>query len=176
MVIAQSLDPVSSIIARDLAMIHYYRRDYDAALEQCDHTIELNPHFAPAYWSLGIIQEQLGDLDESAAAFQRAVLLSPRTPRLIGALGRALALAGREDEALVARAALEERAADRYVSPLDFAWIELGLRNVESALQWLARAFDERAFDLIAAHVDPRFDGIRAEERFAALTVRLGLR
>lgn len=176
MIIAQSLDPVSSIIARDVAMIHYYRRDYDAALEQCDHTIELNPHFAPAYWSLGIIQEQLGDLDESAAALKRAVLLSPRTPRLIGALGRALALAGREDEAIGARATLEQQAADRYVSPLDFAWIELGLGNVDAALQWLTRAFDERAFDLIATHVDPRFDGIRAHQQFAALTVRLGLR
>ena len=46
---AQSLDPVSSIIARDLAVVHFYRRDFEAALEQCDHTIELNPHFSPAY-------------------------------------------------------------------------------------------------------------------------------
>jgi serine/threonine-protein kinase len=31
---AHSLDPVSSIISRDLAVIHLYRRDLDAALEQ----------------------------------------------------------------------------------------------------------------------------------------------
>jgi serine/threonine-protein kinase len=175
MIIAQSLDPVSSIIARDLAMVHYYRRDFEAALDQCDHTIELNPHFAPAYWSLGIVQEQLGDLDESAAAFQRAVLLSPRTPRLIGALGRALALAGRTDEAVDARSALQQRAADRYVSPLDFAWIELGLGDVDAALGCLERAFDERAFDLINAHADPRFDVVRSDHRFVALAARLGL-
>ena len=72
MQLAQSLDPVSAIIARDLAMVHYYRRDFEAALDQCDHTIELNPHFAPAYWTLGLIQEQRKDFDESAAAFQRA--------------------------------------------------------------------------------------------------------
>ena len=45
MLLAQSLDPVSSIIARDVAVTQYYRRDFDAALEQCDHTIELNPAF-----------------------------------------------------------------------------------------------------------------------------------
>ena len=56
--LAQSLDPVSSIVARDVAMIHYYRGDFETALEQCDHTIELNPHFAPAYWLLGLIQAQ----------------------------------------------------------------------------------------------------------------------
>jgi serine/threonine-protein kinase len=55
MLLAQSLDPVSPIIARDVAVTHYYKRDFDAALEQCDHTIELNPHFAPAYLTLGII-------------------------------------------------------------------------------------------------------------------------
>jgi tetratricopeptide (TPR) repeat protein len=175
MTLAQSLDPVSSIIARDLAMVHCYRRDYDAALEQCDHTIELNPYFAPGYWSLGIVQEQRGDLDESAAAFQRAVQLSPRTPRLIAALGRAQALAGRSDDAIGARRSLEALAAERYVSPLEFAWIELGLGELDGALAWLARAFDERAFDLIAAHVDPRFDQLRGEERFAGLTSKLGL-
>ena len=93
--VAQSLDPVSSIVARDLAVIHFYRRDFETALEQCDHTIELNPHFAPAYWMLGVIQEQRRDFDESAAAFQRAVHLSPQTPRMHGALGRTFALSGR---------------------------------------------------------------------------------
>lgn len=67
--LAQALDRISPIIARDLARIHYYRQDYEAALEQCDHAIELNPHFTPSYWMLGLVQEQRGDFDESAAAF-----------------------------------------------------------------------------------------------------------
>src|SRR5687767_1575743 len=91
--IAQSLDPVSSIVARDVAMIHFYRRDYEAALEQCDHAIELNPHFSPAYWALGVIQEQRKDLDEAVAAFQRAIDLSPHSPRMLAGLARATALA-----------------------------------------------------------------------------------
>src|SRR5262249_45246618 len=66
--IAQSLDPVSSIIARDVSVAQYYRRNFSAALEQCDHTIELNPHFAPAYLTLSLVQEQLGDLEEALAA------------------------------------------------------------------------------------------------------------
>src|SRR5262249_10327079 len=70
--LAQAIDPISSIIARDLARIDYYKQDYDAALEQCDHAIQLNPHFPPAYWILGLVQEQRGEFDESAAAFNRA--------------------------------------------------------------------------------------------------------
>ena len=133
------LDPVSSIVARDLAVIHFYRRDFETALEQCDHTIELNPHFAPAYWMLGVIQEQRREFDESAAAFQRAVHLSPQTPRMHGALGRTFALSGRRKLALEVLRKLEAYAKERYVSPLEFAWIQFALGDVDLGFRWLTR-------------------------------------
>ena len=110
LLLAQALDPVSSIISRNIAVLHYYLRDYENAMEQCDRTIEQNPHFAPAYWTLGLVQEQRGDFDESIAAFQRAIDLSPPNPRILGALGRTFARAGRKDEALRILRELEELA------------------------------------------------------------------
>jgi TolB-like protein/Flp pilus assembly protein TadD len=173
--IAQSIDPVSSIVARDLAIIHFYRRDFDMALEQCDHTIELNPHFAPAYWMLGVIQEQLKDFDESAAAFQRAVHLSPQTPRMHGALGRTFALSGRAKQALDVLQKLEAYAKERYVSPLEFAWIQFALGDLDLGFRWLAKASDDRAFDLISIKVDPRFDSLREDRRFVAIATHIGV-
>jgi serine/threonine-protein kinase len=172
--IAQSLDPVSSIVARDLAVIHFYRRDFDTALEQCDHTIELNPHFAPAYWMLGVIQEQRRDFDESAAAFQRAVHLSPQTPRMHGALGRTFALSGRRKLALDVLRKLKAYAKERYVSPLEFAWIHFALGDVDLGFKWLQKAAADRSFDLISLKVDPRFDPLRADRRFRPLLKQLG--
>ena len=81
MKVAQALDPVSPIIARDMAKVYYYAGDYEAALEQCDLTIELDPHFAPAYSLLGFVQERRGEFDESSAAFEHASLLSPQARR-----------------------------------------------------------------------------------------------
>jgi tetratricopeptide (TPR) repeat protein len=173
--LAQSLDPVSSIVARDVAMIHYYRRDFETALDQCDHTIELNPHFAPAYWLLGLIQAQRRDFDESLAAFQRAVHLSPQTPRMHGALGRTLALSGRRKRALEVLRKLESYASERYVSPLEFAWIQFALGDLDLGFRWLAKACDDRSFDLISMKVDPRFDPLRDDERFAPILKQLGL-
>ena len=72
--------PDSSIIARDLATVYYYARDFNGALERCREAIELDPHFTPAYWTLGIVQEQMDDLDEAAATFERAIQLSPQSP------------------------------------------------------------------------------------------------
>jgi serine/threonine-protein kinase len=172
---AQSLNPVSSIVARDVAVIHYYRRDFEAALEHCDHTIELNPHFGPAYWMLGVIQEQRRDFDESAAAFQRAAHLLPGTPRMYGALGRTFALAGRRKQAHVMLKKLEAVARRRHVSPLEVAWIKLALGNETVGFRWLTKACADRSFELIALKVDPRFDPYRNDPRFAALVTELGL-
>ncbi len=173
--IAQSIDPVSSIVARDLAVVHFYRRDFEMALEQCDHTIELNPHFAPAYWMLGVIQEQRKDFDESAAAFQRAVHLSPQTPRMHGGLGRTFALSGRRKQALEVLQKLAAYAKGRYVSPLEFAWIQFALGDLDLGFKWLVKASDDRAFDLISIKVDPRFDELREDRRFAAIASHIGV-
>jgi serine/threonine-protein kinase len=171
--IAQSLDPVSSIIARDVAVAQYYRRNFGAALEQCDHTIELNPHFAPAYLTLSLVQEQLGDLEEALAALERAVSLSPLSPRMHGALGRIHALAGRRDEATGELRQLEALARDRYVSPFEFASIYAALGQSDIAFEWLRKAREERVFELIAVRVDPRFDPLREDPRFDSIVKQM---
>src|SRR6202030_1396878 len=151
---------------RDLTMILLYRRDLEGALEQCDHTIDLNPHFSPAYWTLGLVQEQLGDFDESIAAFQRAIQLSPQAPRLQAALGRAFALRNMRKEALGVLDDLRVLAAKRYVSPFDIALVHLALGEQDTGFEWLSKALQDRWFEMMFMKVDPRFDPFRSDSRF----------
>ena len=175
LLVAQSLDPVSSIVACDVAVIHFYKREFDAALDQCDHTIELNSHFWRAYLTLGFIQEQRKDFDESAAAFQRAIHLSPHTPRLQSALARTYALSGKQKLALGILRKLEALAKSRYVSPFEFAAIRFALGQTDLGFAWLTKAVQDRAFDLIHIKVDPRFDPLRDDRRFVAVERQLGV-
>jgi serine/threonine-protein kinase len=175
MQIAQSLDPISSIVARDLALIYVYRRDYEAALDQCDHTIELNPHFSPAYWALGLIQEQRKDMEEAIAACQRALDLSPHSPRMHAALGRALALSGKTSLAAASLRNLESMARTRYVSPFEFAVVRLALGQTDEAFRWLAAACEHRAFDLLTLKVDPRFETFQDDPRLQRVIQEVGL-
>jgi serine/threonine-protein kinase len=175
MLLAQALDPISSIIARDLARIHYYNKDFEAALEQCDHTIELNPYFSPAYWILGLVQEQSGDFDESAAAFQRAIQLSPQSPLMQAALGRTFALSGKTKEAFRILEDLQGLAGKRYVSPFEISLLHFALGQIEQGFQWLARAFQDRCFELIYISVDPRLDSFKGNPTFHELFSQLGL-
>ncbi len=173
--LAQSLDPVSSIVARDLAIVHAYRRDYEAALEQCDHAIELNPYFSPAYWALGFIQEQRKDFDEAIAAFQRAIHLSPQTPRMHAGLSRALALAGRREPALTAFGKIDALARKRYVCPFEVASVRFALGQTEQGFRSLAKACRDRAFGVIAIRVDPRFESLLGDNRFDTILREIAL-
>jgi len=173
--LAQGLDPISSIIARDLARVYYYRQEYDAALDQIDHTIELNPHFSPAYLVLGLVQEQRGDFDESVAAFQRAIQLSPHSPLMQAALGRTLALAGKKRESHRILGELLELAGKRYVSPFELASLYFALEQSEEGFQWLTKAFQDRCFELIVVRVDPRWEFLKGNARFDKLFAQLGL-
>jgi serine/threonine-protein kinase len=173
--LARALDPVSSIISRDTALIYYYKRDFEQALEQCDHTIEQNPHFSAAYWTLGLVQEQRGDFDEAIAAFQRAIELSPPSPRILGALGRTLAKAHKKDEALGIIDQLNNLAKKRYISPFELALIYFALNRLDEGFASLAKAFEDRSFELISIKIDPRFDSVRKDPRFLALFQQLGL-
>ena len=173
--LAQALDPISSIIARDVARIHYYKQDYDAALEQCDHAIELNPHFSPAYWILGLVQEQRADFDEAAAAFHRGLRLSPQSPVMQAALGRTFARSGKKTEALTILKKLQQLAECRYVSPFEMASLDFALGRDDEGFQMLSKAFQDRCFELICLKVDPRWQALRGNPRFHRLFEQLAL-
>ena len=174
--IAQSLDPVSSIIAREVASIHYYRRDFDAALAYCDQAIELNPHFPHSYFILSLVQEALGDTEEALAALLRGAQLAPKSPRMIASLGRAQALAGRRQIALKHLEDLNELARMRFVSSWERAILYLGLRDYDRCFVELQDALADRFFDLTLLGVDPRFDAIRDDPRFSALVASAQVR
>ncbi len=173
--LAATVDPVSSIVSRDVAMTYYYRREFETALDRCDHTIEQNPHFVAAYWALGLIQEQRGDLEEAIAAFRRAVQLAPQNPRMRGGLARVLAVSKRRDEAERILAELHELAGKRYVSPFELATIHFAFGEIDEGYRWLTKAFEDRCFELIVAKVDPRFDPLRNHSRFKELSAQLGV-
>jgi tetratricopeptide (TPR) repeat protein len=174
--LAQALDPVSSIIAREVASIHYYRRDFEAALAHCDQAIELNPHFPHAYFILSLVQESLGDSEEALSALLRASQLAPKSPRMIAALGRAQALAGRHDDAVQSLAELDELARTRFVSEWERAMIFLAMKDIDRCVEQLFLAHRDRFFDLTLLGVDPRFDSLRNDRRFKALLQQAGLR
>jgi hypothetical protein len=67
-------------------------------------------------------------------------------------------------------------AATRYLSAYHVAAIHLALGEPDSAFEWLDRAYEDRALHMVTLNVDPAFDNLRGDARFAKLQQRLGWR
>jgi tetratricopeptide (TPR) repeat protein len=70
---------------------------------------------------------------------------------------------------------LEELARERYISPLDFARFHALLGERDKALQKLDMAISERSPMVVLLKVDPAWDRIRDDLRFAAVVRRVGI-
>ncbi len=172
---AEELDPVSVSIKRDIAVILYYARRNEHAVQQCRRTIGLEPEFFSSYWALGLALESLSEYSEAIAAFEQGLKLAPGNSRLLGALGHAYARWGRTSEAQKTLKQMGELSASTYVSPFHFALVHLGLDERDEMFVRLEQAYRVRSYELVSLRVDPRFDSVRSDFRFSKLLARLGL-
>ena len=88
-------------------------------------------------------------------------------------LGYAYALWGKRREAQAVIEELKERSKRRYISPTIIAFIYAGLGEKNEAFAWLEKAYAGRDFILVLHRVDPSFDPLRPDPRFADLVRRV---
>jgi TolB-like protein/tetratricopeptide (TPR) repeat protein len=124
-------------------------------------------------WRRRLPRSEIWDLVEAMTLVgaQRCASSPPASP--IGPL--ALACAGR---AAAARALADTMVAqvergEYYFPPGWLALTFAGMGDRESALRWFARAVEARTYILVFARVDPMWDPLRGDPRFAALLERI---
>jgi serine/threonine-protein kinase len=172
---AQELDPLSLIINTDIGLQLHFARRYDEAIEQGQKALEMDSNFAAGHRPLGMAYEQKGMYAEAIAEFQKALDVSRGNPFALGALGHAYAVSGNREKARQVLSDLLALSKRRYVPPFSTAVIYTGLGDKERALEWLEKAFDDRSLEMIFLKVDPRFDRLHSDPRFANLLRRMGL-
>lgn len=123
---------------------------------------------------LGQTYEQKRMYPEAIAAFQAAVRLS-KDDAAIGHRGNALAIAGRNEDALRVLGDLQRISKERHVSPYSFALLYVGLGDKDRAFEWLERAYAERSPKLVYLKVEPTLDPLRSDARFDTLMMKMGL-
>jgi tetratricopeptide (TPR) repeat protein len=73
-------------------------------------------------------------------------------------LAYAYALAGKKDEAQKILDELKEASQQRYVSPISFALIYMGLGDKDQAFEWLNKTCEENPYRIAFIRTNPRFD------------------
>lgn len=173
---ALDLDPLSLPINTNAGWLLHLARRYDEAIEQYQKTIELDESFGLAHRRLGQTYEQTQMYNEAVIEFQKALKLSGEDSELLSARGHFHAAIGERDKADEVIALLEERAKTSYVPAYLVARVYLGFGDNDRVFEWLDKARDERYGYLAYLNIDPVFDSIRSDARFAELVRRVGLK
>jgi tetratricopeptide (TPR) repeat protein len=85
------------------------------------------------------------------------------------AVGAAYAALGNPSEARKVLNRLIRRSKDRYVPAYGIALIYVGLGETDHVFEWLQRAYDERSTSMAYLKVDPAWNDLRSDPRFAAI-------
>jgi len=172
--LALKLDPLSSQISNGLSFAFLQLGEYDRAIEETQGTLDLDTNYHLAYYLLGWVHEQKGEIAEAVAAFETLVALDD-SPVFLAALGYAYAVSGGHDKARDVLDQLQKQSEERYVSQYSRAVVHAGLGNKDRAFECLELAYQERSDMMAWLKVGPEWKSLRGDPRFADLQRRVGL-
>jgi TolB-like protein len=164
---AVELDPLSSLNNFALADEYFLAREYNHAIEQANKTLEIDPSNPQSLTVLGHTYEQLGN-------YEMAMEPWLKIERLRGHEARANELMGifkkQGYTGYLRKIAKDGHAeGDYYRSASSYAM----LGEKDAAFDALEKAFAQRV--VVDMNIDPSFDKLRSDPRFADLLRRIGL-
>ncbi len=175
--LALELDPLSTTTNFELGQAYYFARDHDQAIAQYQRTLELDPSFPAAlqylplaYLNKGMHKEALAKIQETpeSAGFITAGALA-------GVPAYVLAVTGHTSQARTMLDELKLLREQHYVPAVSIALVHAGLGERDAAFAWLEKGYEERAFQMQFLNLDPRWDSLRSDARFADIVRRMGL-
>ncbi len=167
---ARALDPLSSVIARAVAIPYYFKRDYTRAFELLRQANELGPPLS-ATWEIGLYIRS-GSLNEAFAEIEKAKGIRKNDPLFIYSTGMAYAASGKQTEALQSIRELEAMSGASLSTAHWIAKIYATLNDKEMAFSWLERGLATGALGVFYKD-EPVWDPIRDDPRFAALVEKM---
>jgi TolB-like protein/class 3 adenylate cyclase len=170
------LDPLSLIIGEELGWAYYHGHHYEEAVAQIKKTMELDPTFPINYMTLAQTYEQMARNQEAIAEMRKLIAI-PGGDWYESRAELGCALAGSGDRVAAEKIIqeLNQRSAREYINPYVIATIYAALRDKDRTLEWLDKAIPERSPFLVFIKVEPKFDFLHSDPRFADFIRRIGL-
>ncbi len=198
---AIALEPGDSEIIRLAASSAALLGRFDEALPLNRRAVDLDPLNANSWESLGETEFFIGQLDQAAADFKKALELNPAVGAAHMVLSQMYVMQGRPQDALPEIELVRSDFIRAFLYPIayyalgrkkdsDAALSELvtkyhagaafqigqvyAFRNQsDEAFEWLDRAYAQRDSGLIGTKVDPLLKSLRKDPRYAALLKKL---
>jgi serine/threonine-protein kinase len=174
---ARELDPLSIQITYYYAAVSWYERDFDRAIEQLQKTISMDPNNAFAYLTLSPVFYKKKMPAQAFTAHEKSNSLEGIfSDAEMAEMRKAYETAGLSAYFRKENELRQKRLAQgKYQSPLNIAMNYAFAGDDSEALYWLERAVDEHTPWLPELKIDPMWDALRSQPRFAALLKKIGL-
>jgi eukaryotic-like serine/threonine-protein kinase len=174
---ARELDPLSIQITYYYAVVSWFERDFDRALEQLQKTISMDANNAFAYLTLSPVFYKKKMPAEAFRAHEKANSLEGIfSDAEIAEMKKAYETAGLSAYFRKENELRQKRLAEgKYQSPLNIALNYAFAGDDSETLDWLERAVDEHTPWLPELKIDPMWDTVRSQPRFIALLKKIGL-
>jgi eukaryotic-like serine/threonine-protein kinase len=170
--LAQEIDPLSPGPSNVLARGYWAQHDYDGAIAQLNKSLENSPNAPITHYNLFALYHAKSMHDQAASELERSLTLEGRELS-----AKAMNASYKHDgyEGLL-RTMIQiygnPSPKEYYPARVAEAYVLLGEK--EQALVWLNKAYDAR-FGLNFIKVNPTWDSIRSDPRYADLLRRMGL-
>ena len=184
MELALQLDPFSLPVNTGMGFLFFNAGRYSDSITQLRKSLQLDSRvqltepdttFQLSCQLLGACLEREGRRDEAVSEYLRMIPESARNAEIRYALREAYAQSGMAGFWRSFAGFAPELSERRVIAPLFVANIHASLGEQDRAFAWIEKAFRERTPTLSHIKVDPRFEGLRSDPRFAELLRRMGL-
>ena len=165
---AAEIDQFSPIYNMSLTLAYNYSHDYDQALQQAKKALGMEPTNDGAFWWLGYTYERIANYKEAMKQWSTVAKLDGHDD-LAKEMMKTFEKSGYRGF-LKKDATFSEAQNDYAAAAGDYAILDAK----DAAFTALEKAFAKRT-DLLFLKVDPRFDNLHADPRYADLLRRMGL-
>jgi serine/threonine protein kinase len=169
---AEELDPLSVNVNTGLDTLYFMQRDYDKSLKQCQKALEINP-------TVAIIHYDLFDIYAAKSMYDKAMneialgLRFENRPQQAAAIDQSYKQEGYKGALRKMIQIASNDSPDDYDPFLAAKGYAL-LGDKEHVLIWLTKSYEAGA-GILFLKVDPYWDIVRSDPRYADLLHRMGL-
>jgi len=175
--VAARLDPLSVSPIHDIALNALIRGDYEQAAAGFRQTIAIDPNWTWGYIKLArtlALQKKCPEALAEAEIAERRIVggAAPLSRSWLGVTYATCGETARAQQKLGELHALEKK---QYVDPTAFAAIHSALGEMDEALRWYGKAFEDRTPSMVYAAIDPRVSReLVGNQRYKAIVDRMG--
>lgn len=175
---AEEVDPLTPERKAMIGSVYYFGRQFDAAADQYRQMTQSDPDSPEPHIRLFDIYSRTRKESDAISELQKGLALQGADD-LAAALPAKYESSGFEaTRQFAVREQIKlllEASKHGYIAPTALAANYSLLNEKQQAFEWLEKAFAEHSPDLVDLNLDPDYDNLKSDKRFADLVQRIGL-